>query len=204
MEELVSECYAQKTDVKSDNGKLWYLPHHGLKHPSKPGKVRIVFNCSNSYVEASLNLNDLLNPDLTNQLIGILTKVRTEEVPFMGDIEAMFHQVKHLWWSNNDLNRELIDYEMDVHVFGGTSSPGCCIYVLRRAAIDNAPNYDTDVAETLLHNFYVDDLLKLVESEEVAIQLIKEVRGICAEGGFNLTKFICNKKAVFQSVSECH
>ena len=41
MEELVSKCYAKITDIKPDNGKLRYLPHHGVKHPSKPGKVRI-------------------------------------------------------------------------------------------------------------------------------------------------------------------
>ena len=49
-------------------------------------------------------------------------------------------------------------------MFGSTSSPGCGNYALRRTAVDNAPNYDTEVAETLLHNFYVDDL-KSVESE---------------------------------------
>ena len=49
-------------------------------------------------------------------------------------------------------------------MFGSTSSPGCGNYTLRRTAVDNAPNYDTEVAETLLHNFYADDL-KSVESE---------------------------------------
>ena len=163
MEELVSKCYAKKTGVKPGNGKLWYLPHHGVKHASKPGKIRTVFNCSANYGGTSLNCNLLLGPDLTNQLIGVLMRFRTEEVPFMGDIEAMFYQVKvpdsqrgflrYLWWNNNDLIGELVDYEMGVHVFGGKCSPGCCNYALRRTAMDNAPNYDTEVAETLLRNF---------------------------------------------------
>ena len=141
-------------------------------------------------------------------------RFRTEELAFMGDKEAMFYQVKapeskrsflrYLWWNNNDLNGELVDYEMGVHMFGGRSSTGCCNYALRRTAVDNAPNYDTEVAETLLHNFYVDDLLKSVESEEIAIQLIKDFRKMCGEGGFNLTKFICIRKAVLQSFPECH
>ena len=61
--------------------------------------------------------------DLTNQLIGILMRFRTEEVGFMGDIEVMFYQVKvsdsqksFLRWNNNDLKRELVDYEMSVHI----------------------------------------------------------------------------------------
>ena len=94
MEELIFKCYAKKRDSKADNGKVWYLPHHGVKHPSKPGKVKIVFNCSNNYRGATLNCNLLLGPDLTNQLIGILMRLRTEEVAFMGDIEATFCQVK--------------------------------------------------------------------------------------------------------------
>ena len=75
-------------------------------------------------------------------------RLRTEEVGFLGDREAMFYQVKfhdsqrsflrYVWWNNNDLNGELADNEMQVHVFGGTSSPECCNYALRRTAINNA------------------------------------------------------------------
>ena len=129
MEELVFKCYAKKTDAKPDNGKLWYLPHHGVKHPSKCGKVRIVFNCSTNYGGASRDHNLISGPDVTNQLIGIPMRFRTEEMAFMGDIEAMFYQVKvpdnqrsflrYLWQNNNDLNGELVDYEIGVHVFGG-------------------------------------------------------------------------------------
>ena len=56
MEELVSKCYAKKTDVKPSNGKLWYLPHHGGKHPSKPGKVKIVFNLVVTFYLAQISL----------------------------------------------------------------------------------------------------------------------------------------------------
>ena len=47
-----------------------------------------------------------------------------------------------------------------VHVFGGTSSPSCCNYALKRMAYDNRSRYQTDVMDTLNRNFYVDDLLK--------------------------------------------
>ena len=60
-------------------------------------------------------------------------RFRTEEVAFMGDIEAMFYQVKvpdsqksflgYLWWNNYDMNGELVDFEMSVHVFGGDVPP---------------------------------------------------------------------------------
>jgi hypothetical protein len=42
--------YAEKIDeTQGINGKRWYVPHHGVCHPSKPGKVRIVFDCSAKY-----------------------------------------------------------------------------------------------------------------------------------------------------------
>ena len=48
----------------------------------------------------------------------------------------------------------------------------------------------------MLHIFYVDDLLKSVEWEEEAIQLIKDVSRMSGEGGFNLSKLIYNRKAI--------
>ena len=92
-----------------------------------------LFSAAAPIFRASLNRNLLSGPNLTNQLIGILLRFRTEEVAFMDDIEAIFYQVKvpdsqrsflkYLWWYNTDLNRKLVDYKMGVHVFGGTSSP---------------------------------------------------------------------------------
>ena len=89
-----------------------------------------------------------------------------------------------------------------MHVFGSTSSPGCCNYALRKTAIDNEVRYGEETSKTLLHNFYVDDLLKLVETEESAVKLIRDIKAMCQAGGFNLTKFISNKKKVIQPVPE--
>ena len=76
---------------------------------------------------------------------------------------------------------------MCVHVFGGTSSPGCCNYALRKRAIGNEVRYGEDAYQTLLPSFCVDDLFK---SLETAIRLIRNVMAMCQTGGFNLTKFI--------------
>ena len=51
-------------------------------------------------------------------------------------------------------------------------------------------------------NFYVDDPLKSVNSESDAIKLIKNIRSMCNEGGFNWTKFISNSKDVLHSIPE--
>ena len=52
---------------------------------------------------------------------------------------------------------------MNDHVFGGTTSPGCCNYALKKTALDNKSNYHPDVALALTRNFYVDDLTEVCE-----------------------------------------
>ena len=96
--------------------------------------------------------------------------------------------LRFLWCEVSDLSGDLLDHEMCVYVFGGTSSPGCCNYALRKTAMDNEVRYGEEASQTLLHNFY--DLLKSVETEELAVTLIKDVKAMCQAGGFNLTKFI--------------
>ena len=91
---------------------------------------------------------------------------------------------------------------MNVHVFRGTSSPSCSNYALRGTARDNEVRYNPEVSETLRSNFYVDDLLKSVNDEEIAVTLMKDVKALCAEGRFNLTKFVSNSKRVLLSIPE--
>ena len=126
-------------------GKEWYIPHHGVRHPVKPGKVRVAFNCSAEFGGTSLN-KLIPGPDLTNQLVGELTRFREEHVAYMTGIEAMFHQVrvpdnqrsllKFLWWMHGDPRMEVEEFEMCVHLFGGKSSPSCSNYALKRTSVD--------------------------------------------------------------------
>ena len=102
-------------------------------------------------------------PDLTNQLVGVITRFRVESVVIMGDIEAMFHQVlvaekdrnllRVLWWEDHNINNSIVGFEMGVHVFRGTSSPSCCNYALKRTALDNEEKYQKEVTDTLRRNF---------------------------------------------------
>ena len=171
---------------------------------------RVVFDCSSELNGRSINKELLMGPDLTNQLIGVLIRFRQEEVAAMADIEKMYSQIlvadehrsllRFFWWKNGNLSKEIIDHEKCVHVFGDVSG-ACCNYALRRTAIKNENKYGKDAAEMLNNNFYVDDMLKLVENEDKAITLMKAVKLMCQEGGFNLTKFTSSKR-VLQSIPE--
>ena len=212
MEELLLKGYARESTKSPNDGQVWHLPHHGIYHPSKPNKIRVVFDCSVEYKGRCLNKELLPGPDLANQLIGLLLRFRKETITFMADIEKMYFQLcaaeKHqdflrfLWRKDGDFSKELIYHVMCAHVFGGFLYGACSNYALKRTVKENEKKYGTGTAPTLRENFYVDDLLKSVNSEDDAIKLIKNVRSMCNEGGFNLTKFISNSKKVLHSIPE--
>ena len=80
-----------------------YLPHHGVYHPNKPakiyhpnnpGKIHVVFDLIAEFHETSTNKALLSEPDLTNQIVGVLLRFRGEQIAVTGNIEEMYHQVK--------------------------------------------------------------------------------------------------------------
>ena len=182
-------------------------------HPGKPRKIRVVFDCSAQFAVRSLNQELLTGPDLTNLIVGVLTRFRQAEVTFMADIESMFYQVrvpeyqqsfvKFLWRENRNIEEKPSDFAMCAHVFGGVSSPSCSNYALKRAATDNANQYgQEEAAEVVRSNFYVDELLKPVDNPKTAMILVKNVVDMCKSRGFHLTKLISNNKELLISISE--
>ena len=215
IDDLKVRGYAQtapKSQHKGSNGKVWYLPHHNVVNPKKPEKTRVVFDCAAKYHGTSLNENVLQGPDLTNSLVGVLTRFRQETVALIADIEAMFHQVRvdsrdvdalrFLWFHNGDLTQEPEELQMMVHLFGGVWSPSCSAFALKRTADDNKLKFDSDVINTVKHNFYVDDLLKSVKSCEEATRMYGKLKELMSLGGFNLTKWISNKREVIDAIPE--
>ena len=61
-------------ELEGNPGQVWYISHHGVYHPRKPEKIRIVYDCSAEYQGESLNHHLLQGPDLTNDLTGILCR----------------------------------------------------------------------------------------------------------------------------------
>ena len=92
--------------------------------------------------------------------------------------------------------------KMLVHIFGAKDSPTCANYAVKRTARDNQHLFDPLTFETALKAFYVDDLLKSVDSEAVAITLSKELIKMMKCGGFDLTKFMSNSQTVLESLPE--
>lgn len=94
---------------------------------------------------------------------------------------------------------------MTVQLFEGVCSAICTNYGLQKSAKDNSNDFDPLVVRTVDRNFYVDDCLKLVETQETAIVLVDQLWKFLLRGGFNLTKWICNSRAVLETIplSDC-
>ena len=176
-----------------------------MLNPNKPGKLCIVFDAAAKFSGTSLNDQLLQGPDYINNLAGVLMRFRQEEVTLIADIEKLFHQVRvppedcdalHFLWWPEDLHREPEEYQMQVHIFGVTSSPCCSNKALRQTADDNEEKYSEQAAETVRRNFYVDNLLKSTASVEEATTLADKLTGMVKEGGFRLTKFLSNRREV--------
>ena len=93
---------------------------------------------------------------------------------------------------------------MLVHIFGAVSSPSIASFALRKTATDNEHCSPPQVAETVRHNFYVDDCAKSVAKESDAIQLVKDLTALCSKGGFQLTQWVSNSRAVLASIPKEH
>ena len=80
-----------------EDPRLWYIPHHGVYHPKKPQKIRVVFDCSAQSHGTCLNNHVLQGPELMNSLTGVLCRFRQEPIAVMGDIECFTSSVLIRW-----------------------------------------------------------------------------------------------------------
>ena len=78
MDEIISKVYAKQSDDTSQNGRVCYLP---LSIAALECRGR------------SINKELRPGPDLTNQVVGTLTKFRQDEVAFVADRKNVFPSI---------------------------------------------------------------------------------------------------------------
>ncbi|UYV84662.1 hypothetical protein LAZ67_X003010 [Cordylochernes scorpioides] len=92
-------------------------------------------------------------------------------------------------------------YEMQVLIFGATSSPCSAIHVKNENAMQHEL-VNHELAHTIVNDFYVDDCLTGADSEENCMNFRRELSEVNAAGGFHLCKFNSNSRAVIESIPE--
>ena len=187
--------------------KIWYLPHHPVVNPNKPGKVRRVANAAARFRGQSLNSNLITGPDLLNNLVGILLRFRENPVAILSDIEGMFMQIaiRHedqsalrFLWPNEEMVNQ---YQFTRLISGATCFPFCAIFVLNRCTEDNAIEFPKAV-NAIKNHFYMDDYIHSLPSIEEAIETINQSKYSLHKGGFRLTKFVSNKHEALRFIEQ--
>ena len=123
-------------DPKPRADREWYLPHHPVLNPNKPGTVRRVLNGASKCHGASLNKSLFVGPDLLQNLIFVLLRFRQHKYSVSADIEGMFLQVgvreedqpslRFLW--REDPTSSVVVHQYTRHIFGVRDWPTCAIF----------------------------------------------------------------------------
>ena len=192
MKEILDTGHAEREPPLDKSKECWYLPLFGVYHPKKPTQIRGVFDASAKYQGVSLNDVLLAGPDLTNSLLGVLMRFRKEPVAMTADVQKMFYFfpvweqhrdfLRFSWYSDNNPDKERIEYHMKGHVFGNRPSPSVASYGLQKIAEISGVKYGANV-QKFTDDFYVDDGLTSTPTVGCAVDLMKRTQQALKEYG---------------------
>ncbi|XP_048487110.1 uncharacterized protein LOC125490817 [Plutella xylostella] len=201
VDNLLEKHYAEEVHETLAGPRLWYLPHFGVRNPSKPGKLRLVHDARAETKGISLNTELLAGPDLLNSLVGVLFRFRERAVAVTGDIKEMFMRVKIneedqksqlFLWRGMNRDQPPRTYKMTSMIFGTKSSPCTATYIIRKNADQYAESHPRAVI-AIKRRHYVDDYCDSVDTVEEMKQLVADVTAIHHAGGFEIRGFVSNK-----------
>ncbi len=191
----------------------WTLSLFPAYHPWKP-EPRPVYDCAATVNGVSLNSKALSGPNQYNLMLEVFLRFQWGKYRYSGDIATMFYQVfvphsqrrylRFWWYPNGDLNQPLKEYQLTVHLFGGTWSPGVTAFALRKAALDQAHLFPEKIINAILNQFYVDDYLNSAMTSQDGVTEILGVQECLKNKGFNLTKFMANSKDIIRAIPNEH
>ena len=214
MEKILTKGHAspvpqEEVTSKGQTGKVWYLPHFGVYHPKKPTQIRVVFDSSAEFEGVSLNKELLSGPDMMNSLLGVLIRFRTETTAVMCDIEQMFHSfhvnpshrdfLRFLWFKDNVIGKPIVEYRMNVHLFGNGPSLAVATFGLRKTAADGEEKFGMAASNFVHRNFYVDDGLASLPTAKQAVDLVTAAQRMLATANLRLHKVVSNSVEVMEA-----
>ena len=182
-----------------------FIPHHPVRKDSTTTPLRIVYDCSCRQSPTLPSLNDCLQagPPFINDLCAILLRFRTHSIGIVTDIEKAFlhvhlaeedrHYTYFVWLSQpTDPESEFIIYRFRVVLFGSVSSPFMLNATLYKLLLADG----SDVAENILQNIYVDNVVSGFSNVDAAMKYYHKSREIMSTARFNLRSWASNHSAI--------
>ena len=170
----------------------YYLPHHGvLRDDSLTTKLRAVFNGSALTTNGNL-LNDIMHtgPNLSPNVVDVLTWIRTQPLVFSTDITKMYRQInvhpqdwnlQRILWVDD--KGQLSHFHLTPVTYGTRAAPYLAIRTLLQLVEDEGDKYPM-ARDSLLYGRYVDDIFGGAATKEILIQKAKQLTSLCTAGGF--------------------
>ncbi|XP_044760769.1 uncharacterized protein LOC123318219 [Coccinella septempunctata] len=190
----------------------FYIPHHAvLKADSTSTPLRVVMDAS-SHVPGKMSLNQALysGPKLQRDLVEILINFRLHKYVMLTDIRQMFRMIqveprqrqyqRILWRPHQD--SPITDYQLNVLVFGITSSPFLAI----RTLLYLADKYeDFPLASQILRTqTFVDDITFGSDDLDMIENMRDQLIGLLSKGKFELRKWASNTRSLLDGLPEEH
>lgn len=121
----------------------------------------------------------------------------TAHVPLF---QSLRRYLRFFWHEDNDVDKDLKEYCIHVHVFGNKPSPAVATYGLRKIAEISKSTHGAEVSEFICRNFYVDDGLTSCPTAEEATSLLQKTQDAMKQNGnLRLHKFASNSPFVMEA-----
>ena len=189
----------EKEASETENAMQKYLPRHPVKHSHKPGKIGRVCNAAAKFKGFLSNDKLPSGPDLLRKLVGIVFWLREYETAMTADIESMFLRVavpKQEWkclcyqWREKPSDT-VVFYEYSRHVFAAKRSPTGANYRFQQGGRHNKVEFP-EAFFAVDRIFYMDDLVKSVDTPQQAIECYRQLVETLKRSGFTLKKWASN------------
>ena len=151
----------------------------------------------------------LPGPELMNNLIGVLMRFCQENIAVMCDVEQMFYSfyidpahrdfLRFLWFQGNNPSKPIVEYRMNVHLFGNGPSPAVATYRLHRTGLDGEEEYGEEAKRFSQSNFYVHNGLTSLANVQQAVELVKNTQASLATTNLPLYKVVSNSVEVMEA-----
>lgn len=205
---LLSKGYAEELtqdEILNPDPKAYYNPIFFIHPPNK--RTRLIWDLAAKVNDKCLNDYLEIGPNLYNNLLEIIFKMRENKYFFKGDIGEMFHQIKVFENDTHCLrflfrfntNEKIRAFKMKVLPFGAKCSPVISQFTKNKVAQDHKHLFPIS-SDIILYNSYVDDIITSVNNKKDAIILILEIKKILANGGFHLLKINANDSDIITGV----
>ncbi|XP_053968113.1 uncharacterized protein LOC128869560 [Anastrepha ludens] len=183
----------------------YFLPHHCvIKDDSSTTKLMVVFDGS-ATTTSGFSLNDLLiaGPTIQPKLFHILIRFRTFPIALTADICKMYRCVRVtppdnmlqcILWRESP-QEDFRFYKLDTVTYGTKPAAFLAIRAMHQLAADESATYPIG-AETVLRDFYVDDLITGGDSMAEVLNIKLQTTSLLTRGSFKLRKWCSNSPEI--------